>query len=454
MPVEIPNRVKPEDYHYYAYLYPNDTQAQNLWELSSAQAQRGNYQFYSMRNNLAGLLSAGKAKNVPYIQLNRLGFPCVAPDNPLDFYYVEALSFGGTRPTDPIVLFTGGIHAREWIAPAMTYLLAEYLIVNYNENPEDPYQTAIRDLVNSRRICIAPMLNPVGNWYTVFSPNNAARMWRKNRRRFPTIPAQWENLLYQRPGKPNPPFKEVQITDTNITYKMPIYKSDPLNYDTITITPTPEIIGVDCNRNFNTTYWGYEADVQDEGKPSGDTYFGPAGSSERETRALSAFVNGLLVGIAASIDYHSYGKDIIFPTEATLSDQYKKRGQALQTLIATKLNPSPEESYEYRLGTCLSLLNYYALSAVDDYMSTEKNSHAFTIELDPKEDNPGFNLPQEKIMSVFEKNIRGALGLIAGAAINLDVTAGSWNTQHFINTAFVRRFANWNVFGRGNQLPV
>ncbi len=453
----IPDRQTAADYHYYAYRYDGDI-ADPFWELSPAQISRSNYQFYSMRRNLAGLFVEGTANQVPNIQLhNQIAPASEAHDDPTNNYYVQAISFGGTlgNPTEPVVLITGGIHAREWIAPAMAYLLAEYLIMHYTTAPTNHYQTAIRNLVDNRRIYIAPMLNPMGNWYTVFSPDDNARKWRKNRRRFRITVEPWEKILLDLARNPNDPFHNVNFDTAkgNITYEVPRYGTNPPTYDPLTITPGTNIIGVDCNRNFNTLAWGFETALNKEGQPTKQTYFGPNRTSENETQALTNFVNGF-VDIDASIDYHSFGQYIVYPTEVTLGNQFIRRGLALQTLISTKVNPTWTFKYLYSLGTCRELLGYSAVGAVADYIANRKNGYAFTIELDPKDDNPGFELPQEKIMSVFENNIRAALGFIAAAGMNIDVTEGQNRKSHAINTAVTGQFVLWNVFGRGNRLPV
>ncbi len=70
------------------------------------------------------------------------------------------------------VLFIGGHHAREWIAVDVPFLLAKYLLDNYQNNER------IKNLVDNGEIWIIPLLNPDGHQYTI--TNN--RLWRKNRR--------------------------------------------------------------------------------------------------------------------------------------------------------------------------------------------------------------------------------------------------------------------------------
>jgi carboxypeptidase T len=70
------------------------------------------------------------------------------------------------------VLFIGCHHAREWISVEVPYMLAEYLLSEYRENPQ------VRKLVNQSEIWIVPLLNPDGLEYSI----HTFRWWRKNRR--------------------------------------------------------------------------------------------------------------------------------------------------------------------------------------------------------------------------------------------------------------------------------
>lgn len=64
------------------------------------------------------------------------------------------------NPTDlesePAVRLTGGIHGNEKMSVELLIRFIEYLTSNYDSN------TSVNDLVNSRYICIIPVLNPDG----------------------------------------------------------------------------------------------------------------------------------------------------------------------------------------------------------------------------------------------------------------------------------------------------
>ena len=57
---------------------------------------------------------------------------------------------------EPSVRLTGGVHGNEFIPCEILVRLAEYLITEYNGN------SSVRNLVDSRRIVIIPLLNPDG----------------------------------------------------------------------------------------------------------------------------------------------------------------------------------------------------------------------------------------------------------------------------------------------------
>ncbi len=123
---------------------------------------------------------------------------------------ISVLSFGNlTNDANAVnITFTGGIHAREWIAPEIAYLIAEYLIINYTNNPQNRYAADLKALVDLRNIQFIPLENPDGNDYTVFGVNPTDNMlprnWRKNRMPSPTTAAAWVQAI-DPGGVGNPP---------------------------------------------------------------------------------------------------------------------------------------------------------------------------------------------------------------------------------------------------------
>jgi len=448
-----PVRTVVGDYHYHVYDYNGS----GPW---NPQAVGTSGLFYSMFQDLTALAAFATGLGIPNVALQTPGQAIAADGNT---FRTLALEFGGSAGNEPTVVFTGGIHAGEWIAPEIAYLIAEYLIMHYESGPyKSPYSQKISEIVNARRIKVVPSLNPAGNWWTVFGADPNSREWRKNRRLLPSVEQgnnyiDWLDLLSDGPSsspqtQPNPPFRNIKNLGSNrLSYETDIIDvQGHRTPDTIDIDFTKQIIGVDANRNFNTPNWGCESAAQDEGLPTSSSYFGPSRLSEAESKNLDALLANQT--IQCSIDFHSYSKLILYTSEGVVGPQEINMGLALQRLISS--SNKKISSYDYKLGTAIELLKYNAYSTVADYMSHTHNSCAFTIELDPSEADPGFRLPADQIMGVFEKNIRAALGFLAGAGQNIVVKPGGKILRHDIQNPTVSQFLNWDVFGRGNQLPL
>jgi Zinc carboxypeptidase len=444
----IPDRADAYDYHFHAYDYFNSV-AKGPFGLSDGQPGYNGWRFYSLVRDLQGLCQEGVDRNVPNIEVTRPG------GFTAEHRRTVMLSFGNNAPDAPTVMITGGIHAREWIAPEFVYLLAEYLIKNYYTVPTGRYQRAIRKLVNSRRIRIIPMLNPDGNLYTVFT--DGARLWRKNRRPLPATAADWGNAL-QPAGHVNPPFQNVVVPGGAAAlaqYEVPDYQPSlgippgPATYRNRTLENRQT--GVDLNRNCATTAWGYECKPESPDEANYDPrslqYFGPRASSEAETSNVQlAVAQAANPGLAAMLDYHSYGMMIVYPSETdhagAVDPDYAALGRTLQALIKS------DSGAGYRLGSSLDLMNYDATGTIIDHAVQQYHPRAFTIELDGAVTGDGFDLRPEQIQMVFEKNIRGALAVIAAA----DMPARARFTRQTISHV-ESQFLSWHVWGRGNQLP-
>jgi hypothetical protein len=440
----IPDRTSVDDYHYHVYDYKDA----EPWKPTNAHVDRSHMQFYSMRADMIALAQAARDNEVPNLQFGYAGIRINADSTE---FKTLALHFGSNNLDDPKIVLTGGIHAREWIAAEMTYLTAEYLIKHYSKKPANEYAQQISDLVNSRHIVIVPMLNPAGNSYSIKSSDTGARYWRKNRRELPKNAEAWIAAL------DHTTFRNVRADTkvaTNVLYDVPEFNRN--RWYTVTINSAQAMWGADCNRNSNTPNWGHETvDQYDrplkQGDPTQPAYFGPGRASEDEVRNLQSLLNG--AGVAASIDYHCFGELIIIPTESAVSVQHRRLGQSLQTLIQRN------GSAPYTFGTPLQTVKYHALSSIMDYMALAHSSRAFTIEADPpiptNVDPSMFQQPENTIMGVFEKNIRGVLSLIATAGsdpVNLwgGTSASSVGTPW---ASTVTQFLGWNVTNRGNQLP-
>lgn len=452
----IPKRDDATKFHFHVYDFAGSAPF-----TLSAQPQYAGMCFYSLLQDLTGLVTEGNARNVPHIQLLPYG-RAITTDGKT--FRTLVLSFGGSAATDPAVVLTGGIHAREWVSPEVVYLIAEYLVRNYHSGPVaglNDYQKFIRNLVDNRRIHIIPMLNPAGNSYTVYSIQTNARDWRKNRVKLPTTRERWGTALTGSDGQPNRPFANVVVpTDahnTDASYDVPRYDPDhgipPLDAKFDTETLVDGYTGVDLNRNLPTEAFGYDTlTPMEDGSyqrrnyyPKNSSYFGPKGGREVENRNLMLYLQGVQ-GLATSIDYHSFAQMVLYPTEQAHRGRASGAGYALLGRVLGRLTRYPQ-AQEYQLGTPIGLVGYDATGSVPDYLAQTYHVRAYTIELDPAHrTKQGFELPEGKICEAFEKNIRGALAAIAAPAATVQRRKQS---IHATEAALLA----WNVVGQGNRLP-
>ena len=73
---------------------------------------------------------------------------------------------------EPNIFIIGCHHAREWISVEVPLLFAQYLLEQYQDNPE------VRRAVDGVQVYIMPIQNPDGLEFSI----HTYRMWRKNRR--------------------------------------------------------------------------------------------------------------------------------------------------------------------------------------------------------------------------------------------------------------------------------
>lgn len=461
MPPAPPVRTTPAHYHFHTYDYagavPFQTSPAQPWA-------RNNWQFYSLVQDLNGLATFGTG-----IVPNLAAIPTVVGGPTTQGRHTLMLSFGnlGNVPGRPTVVITGGVHAREWIAAEVAYLIAEYLIANYVAPVAgNPHRAHLRNLVNTRNIHIIPMLNPDGNNRTVFGWGLNDRNWRKNQRPLPYWGSGWISALVPGglPNPPTPPFANVQQTmmlwtrfdvpDYNPVGGVPPAAAPAAPAGVLPTFQTRTLsngnTGVDVNRNMATTGWGYDPPPGGDWDPADVSFFGTAPGGETEaanvTAAMAAAAGAVVAAgnISVALDYHSYSRVILYPSEQVfaaggvnaIAAPYQRIGNTLRILIADAAGG------RYNLGSAGALIGYDATGTVADYAAQQHAARAFTVELDPGRNDPiAFQLPENQIQSVFETNIRGAL-----AAIETPVTPA--------DNALVRAtYLPWAVHGAGNQVP-
>jgi Zinc carboxypeptidase len=297
------------------------------------------------------------------------------------------------------VLFVGCHHAREWISVEIPYLVAEYLIYNYKDNPTNDKEKRIKHLLTNREITFVPMVNPNGHIYSVTKNRN----WRVNRQTY-SAPAQLPSTQPPAPALIAPqydgsPSRSIRYPDNKV------------------------FTGVDINRNYATAAWGKETeggsgtsrDPQDDGNGS-QVWCGPDKGSEKETKLIA----GLVPGMHATISYHNFWEVVFYP-DAALSDAFVVwTGKGMVALIA-----EGGEGYRFENNSSTNLPNNYMTTGelVDFAYEKCPKRPAYTPEVRPPQPAPnptwGFSgLPKEEIEPCFLENLKGALALINCAGHN------------------------------------
>lgn len=361
-------------------------------------------EFYSLKQDLTALAarSSGKAT------LSVLGTTPGKRD-------IMLLKVGTDFKKDkPKILLTGGMHAREWIGPSYTYLVAEWLIDQYGSKPE------AKDIVDNFHVFFIPMCNPDGHEYSV----TTNRMWRKNSpegdRDFQLVPG----------GKP-----------------AGVQKGAPES--------------VDLNRNFNTKN---RAAVlkSGQGKWSADPHdddFAGTGTAA-ETKILETFLSAEKVDVM--VDHHSFGCWVLHSPgddhtplksiDAAAGKRYATFSGHMEKLLnaGSKKNPTTRKApdtweveqaslfyktlYAKVLGVKLKPEESVVPGSIKDfafYQSRPKAKHkplCYTLELPPVhyKGSPGFDLPENKIATVFKIVLPVTLALIKYARTD-SPTDAEWN---------------------------
>jgi hypothetical protein len=373
---------------------------------------------------------------------------------------IYVLTFGSGAADAPQILLTGGIHGREWIAVETPYLIAEYLIKNYNHNAAGGTKAgALRDLIESCQFWVIPLLNPDGHSWSLAKD----RLWRTNRKRY-----RWSDL------NNNHGFK-VQAGQRGHENNQGVFRG-------FTRDTEDFYIGVDCNRNC---YWSQNVNPQPDFTK--ETFAGPSAVSENESRIIDdCALGGLsdvaggnqnprnLTNLVASIDYHSakgaimYDDDLGNPADVP-ADPMKKNAK-----VAGKFMQKHVLGYDgnasYAFGNTSTVVHADSNGSLmhSSYMAMDHAGRAplaYTIELDPINDNSAnrWSLPRDRIQYVFEKNLLAILCLIYNAAVNpgnLTAVANASGDQIIPSgdqcnfaVAHCCNFHNWNVTDRGNSLP-
>jgi hypothetical protein len=251
----------------------------------------------------------------------------------------------GADEDEPEVLFTGQMHAREWLTVEQGLRIIELLTSNYRANPGTQLEGRVSDIVDGLEIWIVPMLNPDGTEYDISNPDNGFRNWRKTR--------QPVGSGAQR--------------------------------------------GIDPNRNFGFN-WGCCGGSS--GKPGSSFYRGNAPWQAVEIAALRDFVLGRIVDgrqqIRAAIDWHSFNEEIMWPFAYTKAD--RPRPMAADDLAAFKAIAQGMADLNGYMPKQLSDL-YVFDGGSSDWLYGDQRIFSLTIEMYPLDNSHvgGFYPPDNVI---------------------------------------------------------
>jgi carboxypeptidase T len=242
------------------------------------------------------------------------------------------------------VVFTGATHAREWASAEVPLYMAQTILDN-NTDPKNQKR------LEQAEIWIIPVANPDGYQYS----RTEDTMWRKNRDPITHTGCETNaegNICDIKPG-------------ADKVYGM----------------------GVDINRNYDdgkpehaelyrpkgdtpcSTWDDFSATSDD---PDDDTYRGPSGASEIETKSLLNLELGNK-NIKGIIDHHSYGNMILYPwghthDEAPNAAMYKELGKGMAKAM--------KEPYKVMQSADL-----YPASGSSENIHNINNRTSYTIEM-------------------------------------------------------------------------
>lgn len=301
-----------------------------------------------------------------YVRRHRLG-------QSLNGEAIYAWQFGDNTNA-PVMLQSGGIHAREWASPEAVGGILENLVAAAEDGGVVSW---LRDNAN---ILLVPVLNPDGFLTTQRAPRTTRID--EDPQNSPSDP------LYPRDGR--------------------MRRKNLSNSDGQLESADDTLQGVDLNRNLGP-YWN--SGRGSSRTPSSIVYNGASVESEPETQALLAA--GALLGtdtLRLYIDTHSFGR--VFFYNNTGNSRLFQISQDLVNLIRqVPALAYAEDAVAPGLG----------IGASDEYFSYTLNVPAYTLELEPGTSqladyggkpgvsHSGFILPESEITRVREEVYQMAL---------------------------------------------
>ncbi|MCL5037384.1 MAG: M14 family metallopeptidase [Chloroflexi bacterium] len=243
------------------------------------------------------------------------------------------------------VVITGATHAREWPTAEIPLKTAQELVTGYDKDP------AMKARLDNAEVWFVPVINPDGFTYS----KTESSFWRKNRR-------------------------PIEKTACDIANEGNI-ACQAVQEDKIKGT------GVDLNRNYwdgnKEHYYLYRppgdtpCSTWDDfsatsDSPSSDTYRGPEGASESEIQSIRNLELDHK-NIKGVIDYHSYGRTIMYPWGHSYENAPNKK---FYVELGNKLKNVMKDNYDV-----MQSADFYPASGSSEDFHQINNRISYTIEV-------------------------------------------------------------------------
>jgi len=269
---------------------------------------------------------------------------------------------GNAAADRPVIIWNGCQHAREWISPMTVTYLASRLVGDYDSDP------AVKDIVDSVRFVIVPVVNPDGYLYTW----SGERFWRKNRR--------------DNPGSST---------------------------------------GVDLNRNWGYE-WGGDGASTD---PQSDTYRGASAFSEPETQTMRDLALGFGDDLAAHIDYHSFSQLILWPFGYAFDVTTPEPDRTFYATLTNDMSQTIESVHGAFYEPVQSWMLYPASGTSSDWFYGATGAKSLGFELRPSQGGiDGFDPPPSEILPCAQENWEAAKLFASRTTQALSFTASAPET--------------------------